>query len=622
MLAEVEPLPPEDEGLARGLVAELGRRRVLQVALIYAAIAWTITEALSFLLDALPVLPEWSKALVAIIFLAGFPVAMFLAWRFDIGPSGIRRTQAVRTKDRLTIPAAMLLLISATAGLFYLIYPRVLEQADLTSAQEQAAFRGVSSPNAIAVLPFVDMSPNQDQEYFADGIAEELLNELSQLEGLHVAGRTSSFTFKGSNEDLQSIGEQLGVTSILEGSVRKDGNGVRITVQLINSLTGFHLWSKTYDRQIDDIFFIQEDIARSVAGALSIALGVDGRNELPGTGTSNIEAYDAFLEGRALGRVGQSEQALAHFGRAIDIDPSYAAAWLAFGAATGIMSWDQPPEQARATQERGRELVLRAIELDPNLAGAHSILGQFNWARGDWVGAAEAHEKAIALAPADIGPQMGYANVLGRVGRVRAAIEIAELGREIDPVDFYGAMIMAEQYIQVGRYSDARADLEKAETLSPTRRPGVVMRRLFIAMSQSEPARIRESLEKLADVNPAVATIANSVLAEFDSPPSDVLRVLRRTYDDAFETSPEGRVVTASLAAYFGDPELALEIMTEELRGNLLRTGRLWYPFFSDMRKLPGFKALVDEIGFVAYWRAYGWADSCRPLSNDDFECY
>ena len=289
MLAEVEPLPPEDESLARGLVAELGRRRVLQVALIYAAIAWTITEALSFLLDALPVLPEWSKALVAIIFLAGFPVAMFLAWRFDIGPSGIRRTQAVRTKDRLTIPAAMLLLISATAGLFYLIYPRVLEQADLTSAQEQAAFRGVSSPNAIAVLPFVDMSPNQDQEYFADGIAEELLNELSQLEGLHVAGRTSSFTFKGSNEDLQSIGEQLGVTSILEGSVRKDGNGVRITVQLINSLTGFHLWSKTYDRQIDDIFFIQEDIARSVAGALSIALGVDGRNELPGTGTSNIE---------------------------------------------------------------------------------------------------------------------------------------------------------------------------------------------------------------------------------------------------------------------------------------------------------------------------------------------
>ena len=165
---------------------------------------------------------------------------MFLAWRFNIGPSGIGRTQAVRTKDRLTIPAAMLLLISATAGLFYLIYPRVLEQADLTSAQAQAAFRGVPSPNAIAVLPFADMSPNQDQEYFADGIAEELLNELSQLEGLHVAGRTSSFAFKGSNEDLQSIGEQLGVTNILEGSVRKDGNGVRITVQLINSLTGYH----------------------------------------------------------------------------------------------------------------------------------------------------------------------------------------------------------------------------------------------------------------------------------------------------------------------------------------------------------------------------------------------
>ena len=509
---------------------------------------------------------------------------------------------------------------------FYAIVPAVIFVAALatwSTLRDSAPGPGLDQEavTSVAVLPFADLSPDQDQEYFAVGISEELLNELMKLEGLDVVSRTSSFRFKDSDEDLRAIGQQLGAANILEGSLRKDGDDLRVTAQLINASTGYHLWSNTYDRQIIDIFQIQEDIARSVAGALSITLDVDGREHLPGSGTSKIEAYNALLEGGAWHRIGRAAEAAAHYQRAIDLDPDYAQAWAALGAATGHMSWDQPTEQARASQERGRELVLRAIELDPNLAGAYADLAKFNWARGDWVGSVEARQAAAALLPGDMELRGGDASLLGRVGRVRAAIEAKEL-REKNPRIYYSAQIFAELYIQAGRYDDARAALEVSEALSPTTNPSIVLRRLFIAMSENEPADVRKYLEELADADPTVATIVSSVLAGFDSSPSVVLRALRRNYDEEQNMTGDGRVLTASLAAYHEDPEFALEVMTVELRGQVLRTRRLWYPFFSDMRKLPGFKTLADEVGFVAYWRRYIWADYCRPLSHDDFECF
>ncbi len=215
MLVSVEALAPEEGSLTRGLVAELGRRRVLQVALLYAAVAWSITEVVSFLIEALPVFPEWSKALVAIIFIVGFPVAMFLAWRFDVGPGGIRRTEAVSTEGRLTIAIAMLLLISATAGLFYLIYPRVLEQAELTASQEQAEFRATPSPNAIVVLPFANASENPKDEYISEGLGDELRDQLGRIEGLRVAARSSSVIFRDQQLDALAISDRLSVGKLI-----------------------------------------------------------------------------------------------------------------------------------------------------------------------------------------------------------------------------------------------------------------------------------------------------------------------------------------------------------------------------------------------------------------------
>ncbi len=622
MLADVEPLPPEETTRTRSLLSELGRRRVLQTALIYAAVAWSVTEILSFLLDALPVFPEWSEALVAIIFIVGLPVAMLLAWRFDIGPGGIRRTQAAAAKDRITIASALFLLVGATAGLFYLIYPRVWEQVESARMQQLALAEAVDAYEAntsIAVLPFSDLSPNQDQAYFSDGITEQLLNELAQLEGLNVTGRNSSFAFKSHDQDLRSIGKRLGVTNILEGSVRKDGDDLRINAQLINAQTGFQLWSKTYDRQMTDIFDIQEDIARECAGALSIALGVDGRNRLPGTGTDSVEAYDLFLEARG---AESFEMAKALYERAIELDPDYAEAWAELGAAYGsLLSWQLPPDEARAAQEHGRELVVRATEIDPDLASAYDYLSGFQWARGDWIGATEYHRAYSALAPADIPARIGSVNILAKTGRTRDALLIGEFSRQTDPLNFFATTIRAELNIQAGRYDDAEAEIARLVTMTSDAEQSVQLRRMLMAITKGDHESIRESLQNYGEADPRASDLVSAVLEKFDSPAVDVSAMLHRLYNGEKKLTGEGRLLIASVAAHFGHPELALELMAEELRSNLVRASRIWYPFFSEMRKLPDFKVLAADIGFVPYWRKYGWADTCRPVGKADFVC-
>ncbi len=312
----------------------------------------------------------------------------------------------------------------------------------------------------------------------------------------------------------------------------------------------------------------------------------------------------------------------ALYERAIELDPDYAEAWAWLGGAYGaILSWQLPPEEARAAQEHGRELVVRATEINPNLATAYAMLEGFQWARGDWIGATEFQRVYSALAPADIPARVGPANILAKTGRIRDALRVAELMRQTDPLNFHLTTGLAELNIQTGRYDDAEAELARLVRISSNTEQSVELRRMLMAFSKGEHERIRKTLQNYSKADPRVSDIVSAVMEKFDSPTPEVLAALRRLYNEETEMTGEGRLVTASLAAHFGDPELALEIMSKELRVNLIRVNRLWYPFFSDMRKLPGFKTLAENIGFVAYWRKYGWADTCRPLGDDDLEC-
>jgi TolB-like protein len=610
--------------------SELKRRNVLRVAVGYIVAAWLLIQVAETIFPLFG-FGDGPARIVVVLLAIGFLPALIVSWIFELTPAGLQKDKdvdrshaSVATSAKRFDRIVMLVLLVAVSYFAFdkFVLSESREQAIAENARAEAlvlALETLRNNKSIAVLPFVDMSPDQDQEYFADGITEQLLNELAQLEGLNVTGRTSSFAFKGVNQDLRSIGEQLGVAYILEGSVRKQDDEVRITAQLINSQDGSHMWSDTYDALLDDIFFIQENIARSVAGALSVALDVDGRNHLPGTGTDSVEAYDLFLEARG---AESFEMVKALYERAIELDPDYAEAWAWLGGAYGaILSWQLPPEEARAAQEQGRELVVRATEIDPNLATAYAMLEGFQWARGDWIGATEFQLVYSALAPADIPARMGSANIMAKTGRIRDALRVAELKRQTDPLNFYLTTILAELNIQTGRYDDAEAELAKIVRMTSDNEQSVELRRMLMAFSIGEHERIRKTLQNYSKADPRVSDIVNAVIEEFDSPAPEVLAALRRLYNEETEMTGEGRLVTASLAAHFGDPELALEILSKEFRVNLIRVNRLWYPFFSDMRSLPGFKTLAENIGFVAYWRKYGWADTCRPLGDDDFEC-
>ncbi len=254
------------------------------------------------------------------------------------------------------------------------------------------------------------MSSNKDQEYFADGLSEELLNTLAHIEGLSVAGRTSSFEFKGKNEDLRVIGRKLNVGAILEGSVRKAGSRVRVTAQLVKVADGYHLWSETYDRELKDIFAVQDDISRSVSSALRLRL-MGGEDE-PSAGRGNVEAYNLYLQGKYFrARQGREdlEKAVSCFEEALKLDPGYPRAWagLALAHRTQAAHRYIPAEEAR---RRARLEVEKALELDPNLAEAHAILGTirgtYDW---DWSGADAAYKRAFELGPGDAAVVLGLA---------------------------------------------------------------------------------------------------------------------------------------------------------------------------------------------------------------------
>lgn len=617
--------------------SELKRRSVLRVGAAYAVVAWVIIQIAETILPLFG-FDERPVRILVIVLVIGFIPAMIVAWVFELTPEGLKKDEDV-DRDVAAAPGAhrsfdRIIMLVLALGLTYFAFDKFVlsksrEQAIIERAREDAvaaALNTMRSNKSIAVLPFVDMSPEKDQEYFADGITEELLNELAQLEGLNVTGRTSSFKFKGHNEDLRIIGEQLGVTNILEGSIRKGGDELRVTAQLIDSQTGTHLWSDTFDRRTDEIFDVQEEIARAVAVALSIKLDIEGRNLLPGAGTNKVEAYDAYLQASDRQIAGSPEVRAALYQQATVLDPNYAEAWMEWGGtlAAGV-SWNLPSAEARATQELGRSYVERALEIDPKLYRGYAMLGGFQWARGDWVGATEWGEKYAALVPTDIKAQMGSSNLLSKTGRLNEAIRIVEIEDQIDqitdPFNVFTLLRKAEYYIQARRYEDALETLARADRITGRPSQGAVLRRMFLAVSRAEPVEMRRALEAYAEKDRRVQSVVRAILDNLDSGPTVVLPVMRQIYDEDTELVSEGKMIIAAIAAHFDEPEFALEIMAEELSENMLRINRIWYPFFNEMRALPRFKALVEKAGLVTYWRTYEWADTCRPVSDDDFEC-
>ena len=322
---------------------------------------------------------------------------------------------------------------------------------------------------SIAVLPFVDMSPQKDQEYFSDGLAEDLLNNLAKVPGLKVAARTSSFQFKGKNEDLRVIGQKLNVATILEGSVHKEGKRVRISAQLIKVSDGFHLWSETYDRDLDDIFAVQDDIARSVSGSLRVTLLGSGP-AVSASRTRNLEAYNAYLQGRYfLGKrsAENMERAVRYHEQAVKLDPAYAEAWAGLALARSYQAlWGYAPSEEG--YRKAREAAERALQLDGNQAEAHAVIGKIkrfhDW---DWVGADASMKRALALEPGNAKVLQANAGLALTLGRFEEALALQRRAVELDPLNALQRSSFSTFAFYAGRLEEAVAARKKALELNP-----------------------------------------------------------------------------------------------------------------------------------------------------------
>jgi TolB-like protein len=310
-------------------LGELKRRNVFRVAGVYAVVGWLLVQVAASLEEAIG-LPAWFDGLVVALLAIGFPIGLIFAWAFELTPDGIKRTAAVDAAESVTAQTGSKLDIVLVLALLMFTGAMLLPKF-FSADQLPGIVTGSSAAAAsIAVLPFADLSPDSNQEYFADGISEELLNVLAKVNGLKVAGRTSSFAFKGRNEDLREIGRVLDVAHILEGSVRSQGDKVRVTAQLIQVSDGFHLWSETYDGDLSDIFAVQDDIASRILVALKGQLQVEEAPIVAPVQRANVTAYGLFLEARDLifsRDPANMERALTLLDEAISIDPGYAPAY-------------------------------------------------------------------------------------------------------------------------------------------------------------------------------------------------------------------------------------------------------------------------------------------------------
>ncbi|GAB5413831.1 MAG: hypothetical protein Cons2KO_14340 [Congregibacter sp.] len=481
-------------------LGELKRRNVFRVAGVYAVVGWLAVQVAASLEEAVG-LPEWFDGLVVSLLVIGLPVALVFAWAFELTPDGIKRTVAVSEEDSITAQTASKLDAVLVVALFVfaaaMLIPRFLpsdepavaaspaseETSDSEALAELAGDAAAKPPNAsFAVLPFADLSPDGNQEYFADGISEELLNVLAQVKGMKVAGRTSSFAFKGRNEDLREIGKVLSVAHILEGSVRSQGDKVRVTAQLIQVSDGYHLWSQTYDGDLTDIFAVQDDIAQEILTAMRSQFELEPEAVAAPTLRTDISAYNLFLTARDQVATRDKEamtEALASLTQAIAIDPNYAPA-LALRAQAYIMLSDRPSSYgdlpAREAGEKAAADLERALVLDPDLAHAHAVRGLQLSDAGRPDAAISSLRRAIELNPNSLDARNWLALALSDSGRFRAALDTFKGLLDIDPLyapgvnnavtysfdvgDLEGAREIAQRYVNLTPSSERRMDYE------------------------------------------------------------------------------------------------------------------------------------------------------------------
>jgi TolB-like protein len=593
------------------LFAELKRRKVFKVAAVYGAVAFVLLQVAELLGQGLR-LPESFMPFITAVVLLGFPLALILAWAFEVTPDGVQRTEAAAAGEIEAIvaqpaakrwPAGLAALVglgALLAGAWW-VGTRTgpaSGEGDATAGSGpdvRFAFADLADDPrpSLAVLPFADMSPDGDQEYFSDGITEEILNVLAKLPELRVAARTSAFAFKGRQVDMRAVGDSLGVGYLIEGSVRKSGDQLRITAQLIDASTGSHLWSESYDRRLDNVFQIQTEIAEAIAAQLRVPLGIDDRSELV-TPTADLEAYDLYLAGRARMRErGESlPEAMRLFEAAIARDSAWAPAWAGLAEASEIHLWyvngrEGPDrETMTAALDRAERAARRALELDPGSAPARVALGNVLRDRFEWQEAETAYREALAIDPDYPEAHQQYAELLVATGRIADAVRVAARAAALDPapvrLSFLGFALFTDD-----RPSEAILAFERGISLDPEQ--NLESLRGSLGLLHYDEGRFDEAYDVWASIP--------GVKAEMDPYWTGWVAALREGSLSAVPDA-ERQYLKPEDMIHLGEPERAANRLTNPPQPHWIgNVYRLWSRIFDPIRDHPAVQKYLRDRG-------------------------
>ena len=570
--------------------AELKRRHVVRIAAVYGGVGFVIVQAADVFVPALH-LPPWILSAVAILVVLGFPIAILIAWAFELGPGGLKKTEDATDTEIDEI-------VAQPAGRRWPIGLAALAGVLLIGLSAwwlaTGRIRGTGTYDSIAVLPFENMSGNEDLEYFSDGLSEELLNALAGVEDLRVAARTSSFAFKDSNADIRTIADSLGVETVLEGSVRRSGDEVRITVQLIDAEHGFHLWSNEYDRDLDDVFATQDEIASAVTAALIPRLKAEDAPITRG-GTKNVAAYDEYLKGREKWRTRNVEllhESIDHFRSAVEMDPEFALAWSGLADAIDGLVW-RDLESAVLLPE-GRLAALRALTLDPEMAegwvSAGVLAAEFD--RDHDLGEL-ALRRAIELRPSYANANQQLSGLLRNLGRLDEGMLFIEKSVELDPLSPFLHYNYGDDLLVAGEIDRARAEYELAEELGEDGRGFLKLlayaRQLGLTAEEAADAGVGTA-RRMGLPDPADWRIVGEAMVS-ETRTGEALDVIDRSSG----LLPRDEYLIRLGLGQYEEAMVYLQNMRESGAGDLWRIGS--FPEWDPLRDDPRFIEIVKELG-------------------------
>ncbi len=607
-----------------GIFEELKRRNVIRVGIAYVLAAWVLLQIIDFALEVISA-PDWILQVFVLAAVVGLPVFLIFAWVFEMTPDGIKRESEIdrsssitpatgRKLDRVIIVFLSLAVVILLADRFYRSEspegpasqpPSVAVQSESAkskpAAPEQAAVGAVSEQDgrSVAVLPFVNMSADADQDYFSDGISEELLNVLVRVEGLRVPSRTSSFTFKGSDKNVTEIGRELQVEHVLEGSVRKSGNRIRVTAQLIDVDTDTHLWSESYTRELDDIFAVQDEIAQAIVGALKITLSGDQQKSLASHSTGNVEAYNKYLLGRHLWNqrtVFSLRAGVVPLLEAVELDPDYDQAWAALADTYALI----PEYRAGSIAEYvplGIEAAEKALSINPDSARALTTLAYIRFMyEFEHDEALADFQRAIELEPGYATAHQWYGELLAVLRRTDEAMQQLDIAAHLDPLSAVISQVKAWLLLGAGDFEEAQRQFEITLQMHPEY-PSAVGNLAALQMMQGNYGEARKNAAHAARLlnNDPAPDLAVIDALENPALKPRALELLLSSTD-----IPDGVLFRALYLMMLGEEELALsnlESAFEKGDPYAVHVNRL--TVYDPLRDDPRFQALLRKMNLL-----------------------